>query len=643
MTTPLLWCCHGSSDLLGIPWISSTSLQNCTKHGMGKSFLASLGPSLRYGFVGAITCVLAVLVAEIFVQALNPTTVDRESEQPIAIALLIDTSGSMQSDEKILKVQEASVEFLRGRTLNSYIAVVPFSNSARILSPILEPGQSVDLLAEDIRRLRAGGLTAMADSLIQANNVFDEILGGPQDATRQMYKAIMLFTDGFPEGNVEANETREEAKKRARNETVQQAALLRRKGVAIFAVGTESADSFLLRRLTGSSRRVFKVGSGDFVQVFTQVGAAIAAGAFGTATTWQGLIIVGMVALYLGIALLAAENVWGLRGPWWRDLWWMPALSLALGLMGGAVGEYFIGVGVVTWSLVGLSCGIALGITDLFGESRTGPTQKTWRGALFGLVGGLVGGFLFMGFFTGASGEATDSGSTLLSARMAGFAVLGFCVGLAIKMGEEIFKDAWIMGVTKGFYEGKQYVLSKPQVTVGKSGKDDINLHREPHLDGRAGRFVLDGGAWFFQPTNLGLSAVAVNGSGVLGRVPLVDGTAIRLGGTEFLFRHRSSQTESARDMNWVLVGDTETFEIPYLDEISIGSDYMSDIVINAPSVASLHCNLVFTAHGLQLRTQGGSPVTVNDESLVASDVRTLQRGDLIILGDVEFALMTRS
>ena len=111
-----------------------------------------------------------------------------------------------------------------------------------------------------------------------------------------------------------------------------------------------------------------------------------------------------------------------------------------------------------------------------------------------------------MGFFAGASGEATDSGSTLLGARMAGFAVLGFCVGLAIKMGEEIFKDAWIMGVTKGFYEGKQYVLSKSQVTVGKSGKDDINLHREPHLDGRAGRFVLDGGTWFFQPTNLGLS-----------------------------------------------------------------------------------------------------------------------------------------
>ena len=237
----------------------------------------------------------------------------------------------------------------------------------------------------------------MADSLIQANNVFDEIPGGLQDATPQMYKAIMLFTDGLPKGNVEVNETREEARKRARNETVQQAALLRRKGVAIFAVGTESADFGLLRRLTGNSRKVFKVGSGDFVQVFAQVGAAIAAGAFGTATTWQGLIIVGVVALYLGIALLAAENVWGLRGPWWRDLWWMPALSLALGLMGGAVGEYLIDVGVVTWSLVGLSCGIALGLTDLIGESKTGPTQKTWRGALFGFGRGSRWGILVHG------------------------------------------------------------------------------------------------------------------------------------------------------------------------------------------------------------------------------------------------------
>ena len=133
-----------------------------------------------------------------------------------------------------------------------------------------------------------------------------------------------------------------------------------------------------------------------------------------------------------------------------------------------------------------------------------------------------------------------------------------------------------------------------------------------------------------------------MNGSGVLDRVSLVDGAAIRLGGTEFLFRHRSSQTESLRDTNWVLAGDTETFEIPYLDEVSIGSDYLSDIVISAPSVASLHCTLIFSPQGLQLRPQGGALVTVNDETIAESNVRTLQRGDLIILGDVEFALMAK-
>ncbi len=65
-------------------------------------------PSLRFAAVGALTCVIATLVAELFLQTTTlPQEVGKEIP-PLTIALLIDTSGSMEGNP-IFEVREAAI------------------------------------------------------------------------------------------------------------------------------------------------------------------------------------------------------------------------------------------------------------------------------------------------------------------------------------------------------------------------------------------------------------------------------------------------------------------------------------------------------------------------------------------------------
>lgn len=93
--------------------------------------------------------------------------------------------------------------------------------------------------------------------------------------------------------------------------------------------------------------KVFTTQLGSFADAFAQAAQVIEASAFGTASSEQGLVVVAVVSLLLAASLLIAENAWQLRGRWWRDLWWIPALGLLLGVTGGFLGQNLLRMDLV--------------------------------------------------------------------------------------------------------------------------------------------------------------------------------------------------------------------------------------------------------------------------------------------------------
>ena len=198
-----------------------------------------------YAAVGTVTCIVAILVAEIFVQAMQPPPVETDPNDPLAIALLIDTSSSM-SGEPIAEVRDASIRFLetwdRSRT---HIAVIPFNVDAFIVEPILTMDQSVSPLIPKLQRLETAGGTAMQLGLQQAQTAFER-MGSSRNA-------VMLFTDGMPSRP---------------GLTQRLAAEMRGQGIVIVAIGSTGANYGYLEQLTGHSDNVFTTRLGDFASAF---------------------------------------------------------------------------------------------------------------------------------------------------------------------------------------------------------------------------------------------------------------------------------------------------------------------------------------------------------------------------------------
>lgn len=577
--------------------------------------------ALRFAIVGLVTCIAATLVAEILVQALQPETETSDKSDPLVIAMLIDVSGSMEG-EPIEEVKQASTQFLQtwDRTAVS-IELIPFPLDQGMVFPVLGPGQDAEELITQISRLEAHGSTPTAQALVRAGKSFIE-LGSSRNA-------VMLFTDGFPNNGIAAR---------------RQAKMLRDRGVVIVGIGTGDSDPVFLRNIVGQdTSKVFSTRLGNFANAFNEAAAVISSSAFGTSSKTQSLVLVATIALFLSAALLVADNIWGLRGNWWRDIWWVPIASMLLGIAGGALGENWFQVRVVTWALVGLACGVSLGLTDIVGTKIISSSNalrlpaKSRRGSVFGLIGGIVGGVIFGLVFRETPVDSSANSLLALASRLAGFSVVGFSIGLAIKIGEELLKDAWLTGITKGSYEGRQFILSKPRIAVGHEGNNDLNLLSENNIGDTAGYFELEGNEWFFRVAPEARN-VTVDGAVTQDRIALTDKATLQFGGTEFQFSRRTEPGKAARETNWTLVGDNQSFNIPHLESISFGSDPTCEVVLDSPSIEALHFHLEFNKSGLCICPEPGAPVSINDKVLI-SGLKPLVAGDLITAGKLELAL----
>lgn len=105
------------------------------------------------------------------------------SDQPVTVALLLDTSGS--TEFKIDDIRNAAAAFVRELNPDDTVMVVAFDERVRVLT---EPTQDRDKIFKAIRRANFGGSTSLYDAVEFAlTKRLNKIKGR---------KAIVLFSDG---------------------------------------------------------------------------------------------------------------------------------------------------------------------------------------------------------------------------------------------------------------------------------------------------------------------------------------------------------------------------------------------------------------------------------------------------------------
>jgi hypothetical protein len=236
------------------------------------------------------------------------------------------------------------------------------------------------------------------------------------------------------------------------------------------------------------------------------------------------LMIEGAV---LSSTILAVDNHQSLRGRWNRDLARGLPLFAGLAFLAGGVGQLFYSVVGLTraipWIMIGASVGAGIGLL------RRDRTQAQ-RGALGGAVGGLIGGvvvdgFLLVSFTDEAFGLASEIGMV----------VTGAMIALFMRVVQDSLKSAWLLGVSTGPYEGKEYPLNTAHVSVGRSELNDISLYRASELAMQSGALIYENGSWSWQG-----EGAEINGH-LQAKAALNPGDIIKLGGTRFRFQTRSA------------------------------------------------------------------------------------------------------
>ncbi len=595
--------------------------------------------SLTFAVIGAIACVIGALLFELLFPA---SAVQTAENTRVAVALLVDTSGSMEQEGKLEEVKRAASDYVARQTTNATLegmSINRFSNDAQTVSSY---SKDFNRHQNVISQFVASGATEMASGLETAARSLSAIEVGTT-------RLILLFTDGEPGSNVEPANI-------AKPKTLAAASALRAQGYKIIAVGTVDADINFLGGVTGDPGLVFPTSAGDFANAFSKADAKIrnlfSGSSGGNRTFLDALILGAFVTMFLGTALLIAENTLGLRGRWWRDAFWMIPASALLGIGGALLGQALFAVfgdgsRVIGWAVVGTIAGAVLGLADK-------SSAKAIRGAIGGTVGGVVGGLVFS-----LLADAFSSGILELLGRLLGFAALGFAVGLMLQLVQQALKTAWLTGITTGAYEGKQYILGKPIVTVGRSDGNDIGLYREKNLALKIGVFQFASGRWAYNG-----DAVPINGNN-LANAALTNGDMIKFGATEFLFETKDGggtpQPEApipepsvtpptipeARVVpiqatvapvikHWKLRG-AETLELPF-GTLALGRSETNQMVISDASISGEHALLEVSAERLSITDLGSTNGTfVNGRQLAENETALLEEGTSLTLGAVEF------
>lgn len=276
------------------------------------------------------------------------------------------------------------------------------------------------------------------------------------------------------------------------------------------------------------------------------IGRLLSPGGFAGAVV-QGFLLGLLIALALGIV----------DAKWITGTGSLPRVGAAVlggslgGILSAVIGELLVEVSgmlapvmqILGWTLTGLLIGISVSSYDLVGSLRTkgGATpslRKVRNGLLGGASGGCVGGIIMVGLAAGLESLIRDR--NFLSPTAIGLVILGLSIGLMIGLAQVILKEAWIK-VETGFKAGRELILAKPEVTIGRAEGNDIGLFGDTTVERTHAR-ILHQGAQYLLSDEGSSEGTYVNDQRVTQPVQLRDGDAIRIGKNVLRFGERGKK-----------------------------------------------------------------------------------------------------
>lgn len=252
-----------------------------------------------------------------------------------------------------------------------------------------------------------------------------------------------------------------------------------------------------------------------------------------TQNVYLSEVVVGaMIGLFIGLMIGLAEGLFTRN---WIRAGRSALLSGLLGLVGGAVGlplaeGLFQLLGgqawarVIGWGIFGLLIGLA--------ASFTGGSQ-IWKGALGGLLGGIMGSLLL------------DAARTFLAdpliGKAAGLLLLGASVGTFIALIVFLLSKAWLE-VASGKLKGTEFILDKflraegPAAFIGSDAlKSDIVL---PDPDVSPQHAMLKGFGTHFNLKDMSLEGTFIN-SKRIEQAQLKNHQTIQVGNTQLVYHEK--------------------------------------------------------------------------------------------------------
>ena len=205
--------------------------------------------------------------------------------------------------------------------------------------------------------------------------------------------------------------------------------------------------------------------------------------------------------------------------------------GLVGGISGGLLGEWLFQqfaqatlVLVIGWALFGLAIGVGEGVL-------IGSWRRMLLGALGGLVGGVLGSlaFLWVGQTLALPAFSRALGFTLLGA------FIGLFIGLIPVVASGVLGALGTLKViSSGRHEGKEILLDKPLISIGRDDGCDLGLYGVADVQPRHAEVQREPAGYVVR--RLHNASLWVNGQPVQQQI-LHSGDRIRAGGAEILFR----------------------------------------------------------------------------------------------------------
>ncbi len=187
-------------------------------------------------------------------------------QQPIALAILLDTSNSME--DKLATAQEAAIGFVRRMRKEDAMEVIEFNSQVRIPQPFTSDASALE---RAIRQTTVNGSTALYNAIyVSLRELKKERAASAEEIRRQ---AIVVLSDGDDTSSlVEYEEVLNLAK---RSET------------AIYAIGLRQSESgrprfreaeFVLRQLSQETggRVFFPTSAAELPKIYEQISEELA-------------------------------------------------------------------------------------------------------------------------------------------------------------------------------------------------------------------------------------------------------------------------------------------------------------------------------------------------------------------------------